>query len=126
MHSIEEVTSWGVEEIKAQINALLPEGWRIEYETTPQAFFCQITNTDGLSEAFTQPDQRLLLLDIYGKLLNGRRGPSPAWVHNRPDPRAKLIRQGVYTVQSNGVEEPAVPMDIDPSAIREMIEKHRH
>jgi hypothetical protein len=122
MPTFEEMVAWSIDEIKAHISEQLPSNWTVEHGTTSQSYTCTVKDEKGaVVKTGAQPDLRVLLLDIYG------------WLYTRGvSTRAPTIwsrRQGssLHPVGGKrsvpGVSNIPDPDDLDPEAIRDLVEK---
>jgi len=122
MPTLDEMVTWTVEEIETNIGSTLPQGWTVEYNTTSQAFTCHVKDETGaVVKMGAQPDKRVLLLDIYGWLYaRSNMSRVPTMWNRRQDPRLRPV-VGKRTVP--GAVETPDPDDLDPKAVRDLIQK---
>jgi hypothetical protein len=126
MATIEEMTVWTIEEINAQAEILLPAGWTLAYGADPQStqpFSCQVKDDSGaVVKASAGPDQRVAMLDVYFWLFTRNSMGTRRTIWNRrPDPRLRP-QPGRKVATGYGPEVPD-PDDLNPAAIRHMVEK---
>ena len=91
MPTLEEVASWTLDQIRAQIHQLLPKGWKFDLQQHTdhwRAFYR--TEADVEVWADRHYDQRIMLLNAWGWLWQQRdpKKVHPAW---RPKPGRQLI-----------------------------------
>jgi hypothetical protein len=112
MPKLEEVASWTLDQIRAHIHGLLPEGWKFDLQPHTDHWLASY-KTPANVEVWSgkHVDQRIILLTAYGWLWQKRepRKTHPAWI---PQPTRLLIP----------VLHPAAtvpdPEDLDPQAIQ--------
>lgn len=121
MPTLEEVASWTLDQIRAHIHGLLPNGWVFDLQPHTDHWRASYKSDAGL-EVWTDKhvDQRIILLNAYGWLWQ-KRDPKkvhPAW---RPQPTRRLI-----PVQHPAARVPD-PEDLDPSQVQSVYsDPHRH
>jgi hypothetical protein len=120
MPTIEEMNLWSVEEILAELERLLPEGWLFRHIRKPSGLWKALV-IDLRDEK--KPlvmwegdniDERLLLFDVYGWLWIKQEPPgqNSAWRLRRGELTKEAVTQRVATKR-----EASDPEDLDPKAV---------
>ena len=129
MATLEEVTAWSVDEIRAEIRATLPAGWVFEEKQLPRgvrrARFLRPDAKGDLVPVWgdTHMDERLLLLGAYGLLWTRDHRPHPdsPWIR-RNNPTREAVTRQVIAKQRCSVPDPE---DVDPEEVAAVYEKAR-
>jgi hypothetical protein len=123
--TLEEVTAWSLEDIRAGIAARLPKGWTLEEKVHPggtiRARICRLS-PEGTSVAEWQDmhvDPKILLLGAFGFL----------WLREcRPDPTSPWARHSNPTREAMNRRVNAIrctvpdPPDVDPREVQAVYE----
>jgi hypothetical protein len=115
MATLQEMTAWTLEEIQAEIYALLPADWKFEFLDGEGQWHTTFLGADGeclWRMSYMEP--RILLFDAYGWLelqVHPRKATNPAWT---PNDRWRLVPVGKVGLPGVSVPDPE---DLDPTEI---------
>ena len=120
MTTLEEVTAWSLDEIRAGIALRLPEGWSFEEKAHPEGtlrawiFSTSPDGTPVVEWQDTHIDPKFLLLGAFGFLwLRGNRPhPDSPWIRRHNPTREAMTRQ-VNTLRCAVPDPP----DVDPEEV---------
>jgi hypothetical protein len=126
--TLEEVTTWSPDEIRAAIRDLLPKGWAFEEKPFTEGSRRIRLLRPGEKELEVEwseyhIDARLLLLGAYGHLWLRQHQPhrdSP-WVR-RNNPTREAVTRRVNTSGRSHIPDPA---DVDPDEVEAVYEEAR-
>jgi hypothetical protein len=114
---LETITTWTLDETRAAITLLLPEGWtHTVFEQDDGVWGVEIYDVESTEIwADSHPDLKLVLLNAYGFLWRRSYVPSnPMWQRRRDDLR-EVARRGMMHVP--GAEDLPDPEDFDPDSV---------
>src|SRR5271166_2871739 len=122
MPSLEEISTWTIQDIRTEIQKLVPEGHTFAESVKDGWHFAVLQCTapsSNLSEVLwsdQNPDRKLLLLNAFGWLwLRGQKPKHPAWKAHRGGQPARRHPAPFPKI--------ADPPDLDPKEIRAVYEK---
>jgi hypothetical protein len=112
MFSLEEISSWSLDEIRFHIRELLLKGQRFSVTPTEGGWVARIEDTGGTRLwEHSGWDERILLLDAFGWL----------WLRQqaRPSPDSPWNRRNPLTQKSLELQLPPIPdpEDVDPEEV---------
>lgn len=123
----EEISAWSAEEIRAEIQGLLPAGWKVASDQDNGGFWYICIERPGEEGSIAEieeahADERMALLNVFGRLWLKR---LPAVGEESPWRRRQdLSRAGVTAAVSRGSSIPD-PGDLDPNEIATVYEPFR-
>jgi hypothetical protein len=120
MPMLGEMLAWSLEEIHAEILAMLPEGWTFDFHSEHDAWVACFVDAGGVRLwRGTNVTAQALLLDAFGWLWKPLRPAAhPAWVL-----RSHRSLTPVHRVGLPGLETPELE-DLDPEEIDAVYSGH--
>ena len=120
MPSIEQISTWTIQEIVQEIGRILPAGQALVEAVTDGWHVATIERSEDATVLWTDrnADRKLVLLNAFGWL----------WLHNqKPKHPAWKPREGNRPARPHPTRGPRVadPADLDPDEIRSVYEKER-
>lgn len=116
MPTLEELSQWSNEHIRAEIVEKLPQGWVFEHKFDPSVGWCAYIRDESEAVVWNhigEADPKLTLFGAYGWLsFRDQKAKHPAWSRSRDIPAP---RSGRMTIP--GVEETPLPEDLSPEFI---------
>lgn len=126
MPSPELASAWTIEELRAELQVVLPSGWSYELSRNPEGFWTvRVENAEkGAEYEESHADPRFCLLNAYGHLWM-RNAPKPSelspWVRRSPE----LTQRFVTHAASNRTQDVPDPEDVNPAEVEAVYRSRR-
>ena len=114
MPTLEEMTAWDNDELRAEIYALLPDDWHYDFRTEPQQYMLRLGGPEGVVWWQAGMSYRVLLFDCYGWLWTRQhKTVNPIWAPRDGETLVPVYRRATQAV----VGTTDGPEDLDPAEI---------
>ena len=123
MPTLEEITAWSLDEIEAEIERRLPQGWRLNPTWAEAGYWDYSLESPTTAEWKVEwldqgVDRKILALNAFGWLWFKNQPPSPTSRWNR---RQELTREAVTQKAQTAPD----PEDLDPTSIDHLVHQTR-